>query len=645
MIEIGLLALKRTARQLYPSCMMIGIFLVLFSVCYSSVLVNDYGHLDEYFDIVPGNQEWVVEKRIIEGRPLYAMIYGAITSGGMYIEDLRWFRFAGIAGLSLLAFSVFRVLVCVGWGRFQSFCVSGILCTTLPFQLYVAWATTSIFIFAAFISGLALLLADRAVGVRKKKKLVLISGAILTLCVAIVIYQSAAMFFWVLAAIIMLKPEATLSDIFRRLREYGFVCMIALILGYIIFSMGTDPHHEFSEKGLLSYDISGKINLFFKTLLVVYNYPFLSPWHFFFFPADIPYNFAYMHEFDKRFVGDRVIAVIVFSVITVGLWLYFRGSGWERALKCAGALLLLPLSHIPSLVVSTDFLAYRVLSSPVSLVVLYTYFAFHGYVHLRKCRVHALENASLAAAVYFMVLLADYHVHTYFVTPQVEELEVMRFPLKRQDISQIESIHVIRPVPGGNESLAPLLWLEYGVPSSIADWSASSMVFHLLRDSYPGHEHKPVTSSSPDVSGDVPPRESLVIDMGNLPVRLQAYRWIGGEDVPGTLVHSSVFAVHMDESNLYYVKDSCSLQDTAPPFFLHVTPPRPESLPDHRKQYGWDNLNFDFVWHGVFYEDKCMAIVRRPDYVDAHVSTGQYIRGGNEIWKGEFRIKEGDVTP
>ena len=152
MIEIGHMALKRTARQLYPSCIMIGILLVFFSVCYSPVLTNDYGFLDEYFDIISGWQGHVVQKRIQEGRPLYAIIYGAITSGGIYVEDLRWFRFAGIVGLSLLAFSVFRVLVYVGWDRFQSFCIVVILCTTLPFQLYVAWATTSIFIFAALIS-------------------------------------------------------------------------------------------------------------------------------------------------------------------------------------------------------------------------------------------------------------------------------------------------------------------------------------------------------------------------------------------------------------------------------------------------------------------------------------------------------------
>lgn len=650
MIEIGFLALKRTARRLYPSCMMIGIFLALFSVCYSSVLTNDYGFIDEYFDIMPDSNEIIVKKRIQEGRPLYAMIYGAITSGGMYIEDLRWFRFAGIAGLSLLAFSVFRVLVYVGWGRFQSFCVSGILCTTLPFQLYVAWATASIFIFGAFISGLALLLADRAVGVRKRReKLVLISGAILTLYAAIAIYQNAAMFFWVLAAIIMLKPEATLLDISRRLTWYGIVCAIGLFLGFMTYKVGDHFYSiasEVSEKGDLSQDVSGRIIFFFEILPVIINFAFLSPYHFFFSPSGIPHTYAYMREFDNNIVGDMIVAVVVFFAIMAGLWLYFRGSIRQRALKCVCALFLLPLSLVPLLVLDTNFFAYRMLSASASLVVLYAYFAFRGYISLRKSRAHVLENVSLAAAAYISVLLADYHVRNYVVIPQVEELEVMRFPLERQDIAQAERIHVIRPAPGPWETLAPLMWLEFGQTSSRYSWHVPSMVFLLLRDLSPSHMHKPVTSI-PGSPGDTiePPPGSLVVDMRNIFFRLQAYRWIGGEDVPGTLVHSSFFTVHMDENNLYYVKDSCSLQDTAPPFFLHVTPPHPESLPDHRKQYGWDNLNFDFVWHGVFYEDKCMAIVRRPDYVDAHVSTGQYIRRGNEIWKGEFRIKEGDVTP
>ena len=454
------------------------------------------------------------------------------------------------------------------------------------------------------------------------------------------------MFFWVLAAIIVLKPEATLLNIFRRLTWYGVVCAISLILGYITYKIGGSFYSIVSDRGDISYDVFGRIILFLKILPVVFNFAFLSPYHFFFFPSGIPHTYAYMREFDNNIAGDRIIAIVVFFTIMVGLWLYFRGSVRERTLKCAVALFLLPLSLAPLLASDTNWFAYRMLPAPVSLVVLYVYFSFRGYISLRKSRAYILENVGLAAAAYISALLADYHVRTYIVIPQVEELEVMRFPLERQDIAKAERIHAIRPAPGPWETLAPLMRLEFGQTSSRYEWHVPGMIFLLLRDLSPSYMHKPVTSIPGAPSDTIePPAGSLVVDMRNLPVRLQAYRWIGGEDVPGTLVHSSVFAVYVDENNLYYVKDPCSLQDTGTSFFLHVTPPHPESLPDHRKQYGWDNLNFDFIWHGVFYEDKCMAIVRRPDYAYAHVSTGQYIRGGNEIWTGEFRIKEGDVTP
>ena len=135
------------------------------------------------------------------------------------------------------------------------------------------------------------------------------------------------------------------------------------------------------------------------------------------------------------------------------------------------------------------------------------------------------------------------------------------------------------------------------------------------------------------------PRTTIVVDMRNLAVRLQAYRYIDGATVPGTPVIHSVFSVYLSENALYYVSDFCTREDIHNKFLLHVIPENPEDLPDHRKQYGFDNFDFDFEWHGVIYDKKCMAIVRLPEYTDARVVTGQYLSGtGKTLWKDEFRI-------
>ena len=626
--------MKSTKKGLSLNFIVFGTFLVLFLICYSAALIHDFGYMDDYYDIISGHSDGVIKKRIAEGRPLYAVIYGVITSGGMDLEDLRWFRLGGIIGLSLLAFSVFYTLVYMGWNRFQCFCLSCILCTTFPFQLYVTWATTSIFIFAAFISGLALLLTDKAVHVEERKiKYVLITGAVLILLIAITIYQSAAMFFWVLAAIIVLKQKNPLSDILHRFIWYGIVCASSLMFGFFIFNIGLDSHYIAAEKSALSFDIQGKIILLYKMLSVVLNFPFLSFYHFFF-SDDIPYTYAYMHEFDKRFTYDIFVSIIVFLVIMIGLYLYFIGSIWERFLRCLFALLFLPLSIAPSMVISIDFISYRVLSSLTSLIVLYAYFAFYGYMRLWKNNSHALiGNLSLTIATCTSILLADYHIRNYLITPQIEELKIMRFPLKTQDISRAKSIHIIHPTKWGpRESLAPLIWFEFGMPSSIEYWSVSSMIFHLLDDIDSDYTNLPVISTAATPNKIIEsPANSLIIDMRNLAIRSQAYRWIEGMNVPGKLVLSSFFDVYRDNQTLYFVKEFCSYKDIESSFFLHI-------FPSENEGNKWDNFDFHFIWHGVIYEDKCMAIVHLPDYANAHVITGQYTAEGNRIWEGKFHF-------
>ena len=64
-------------------------------------------------------------------------------------------------------------------------------------------------------------------------------------------------------------------------------------------------------------------------------------------------------------------------------------------------------------------------------------------------------------------------------------------------------------------------------------------------------------------------------------------------------------------------------------------------LPDHRKQYGFDNLDFTFRGHGValFGNGKCVAAIAVPEYDIARISTGQYVPvagGFNHPWKAEF---------
>ena len=100
----------------------------------------------------------------------------------------------------------------------------------------------------------------------------------------------------------------------------------------------------------------------------------------------------------------------------------------------------------------------------------------------------------------------------------------------------------------------------------------------------------------------------------------------------------SNFDVYFIENWLTYVKDPCGPADIKERFFLHVVPVDEDDLPYYRKQYGFDNLDFDFRDHSSIAGGKCIATVHLPYYAVARIQTGQFILDGNQIWAGTFDV-------
>lgn len=625
---------------------MIAIFLGLFLASYSSVLTNDYGFSDDYFDTVPGNSELVVEKRMVrEGRPLYALVSKVILSEGRHVEDFKWGRLIGIIGIALLAFTMYRMLIRAGWNRSQSFCAGVILCTTLPFQVYASWATTNVFPFAALASSCAFLLADK---VRERKdcrgKCLLAVGAIFMLVIGTSIYQMAAMFFWVVAGATMLKSDVKSSDVLRQFLWCGIVFIVSMLLAYVMYKV---IHLSYStgssSRGELASDFAGKIEYFFEILPDILGFSFLSPYHFVFQPVGDLYAHTYSYRFE-----DNVIKIVISFVILWGLFMYFQGTVRERLWKCIVALSLIPLSMAPILIIEENTYSYRVLVAPASLVVVYAFFSFQGFARIPRSFSPSCAMVIGGVATISSLFLAAYHVRTYIVIPQVEEMQIMRFQLEHADLSKVEKIHVIRPISGsGGESLAPTMRWEFGYTSSELKYAAPGMVFHLLREMAPDHMDTPVSSALFHESGFIETSANqLVVDMTNLPARRQAYGWFrDGNPFRRHLVSQSTFDVYVDDLYIYYAKEPCSQKDYETRFFLHVIPTNPKDLPEHRRQHGFDNYDFDFQQsapfarrqYGFVFDGKCMAVVPRPRYADARIVTGQF-SGEKRHWQTEFGI-------
>ena len=90
---------------------------------------------------------------------------------------------------------------------------------------------------------------------------------------------------------------------------------------------------------------------------------------------------------------------------------------------------------------------------------------------------------------------------------------------------------------------------------------------------------------------------------------------------------------------LAYVLEPCDEEDVRARFFLHLLPVDENDLPADRREFGFDNLDFNFADRGLRRDGRCVALRRLPDYPIASVATGQFT-GDGEIWKAEFALPD-----
>ena len=274
------------------------------------------------------------------------------------------------------------------------------------------------------------------------------------------------------------------------------------------------------------------------------------------------------------------------------------------------------------------------LAAPVSLVILYLYFAFQGWTRLFSVP-PSLRDAALGVSAGVALSLAAYHTHNWLVMPHVKELEIMRYPLTHEDLSRAERIVVIWPGYFWSETFAPFVWEEFGSSSAYLRFNHPAMIHVLLsRMAQDSDPFPPVVAVLADEPID-PLLGDLVVDMTNFRTRLRLYRWIRSEISLGTPIIHGTFSAYLDEDRLSFVKSPCILQELMERFFLHVEPVKTSDLSAVRKPYGSDNLDFD--WHGVIHAGRCLAEVRRPAYPIARISTGQFsVTDMKRSWEGTY---------
>ena len=112
----------------------------------------------------------------------------------------------------------------------------------------------------------------------------------------------------------------------------------------------------------------------------------------------------------------------------------------------------------------------------------------------------------------------------------------------------------------------------------------------------------------------------------------------------------NVFDVYLSEgsNSLVYVKGRCQISDVESRFFLHIFPVDRDDLAEDRRQYGFENRDFEFSTDGVLVDGKCVTKVALPEYDIATIRTGQYIYHQDQhvnLWFHESAFQQTRPVP
>ena len=102
----------------------------------------------------------------------------------------------------------------------------------------------------------------------------------------------------------------------------------------------------------------------------------------------------------------------------------------------------------------------------------------------------------------------------------------------------------------------------------------------------------------------------------------------------------SVFDLHLTDGALIYVKRPCSENDARGRFLLSAFPSDDGDLEDGREEIGHNSLNFSFAEYGGIVDGRCVIRRPLPDYALERLEIGQWIPGGDTLWKTEISMRD-----
>ena len=114
-----------------------------------------------------------------------------------------------------------------------------------------------------------------------------------------------------------------------------------------------------------------------------------------------------------------------------------------------------------------------------------------------------------------------------------------------------------------------------------------------------------------------------------------------GKYALGSPLIRSDYIVYAQSNSLVYISEECANTDAK--FFLHVIPFDLSTLPEDRKGYNFDNLDFNFTDYAISRSGRCIALRPLPHYRIRGIRTGQYTAEGY-LWKGVYPTDESSAA-
>jgi hypothetical protein len=440
------------------------------------VAIVPYGQIDDYAFLwlaVSGHPDPIAgpsifETSAVQGRPLEGLLQSWFFSAAGSIDNLRYLRVLAIVGIAAFGVLLHWALVRSGLRSAFAALIAVLICSLPAFQVYAAVAVAFPTPWAAILAGGASLVAATAIELPLRRGRLAMSGAMLL--AAILIYPPPAMFFWVFLAIAVVGARFEARRAKRLVWAHLGVASVAFASTWVITKIAIHVYGANSpnaERSTLVHDFGGKLRWFFglrsthETGLSIH---------------DPLYGALSLFELTPSPWFSGFVA----SVAIGGILLLLLREGVSIPLYGGIALLLVPLSFFPSLVVAENSPGYRVQAALAALIAVYSALGAYGLwlairdwlrPRLSGREVVSLEVLATASAVAFVgisAFSANRNVTMLFVVPQSTELRLVRSQLARvpagtQRLAFVET--------GNDQSMAPFTSVdEFGVPSSARPW-------------------------------------------------------------------------------------------------------------------------------------------------------------------------------